>query len=194
MDIQEQKIQEGERTHDMIGANPSRFSRARKRMTPFLVTFFIMFVLWVLLSGKFDAFHLSLGIISCSIVAYFSANLLFETRTMKVTRLLRSWIRFVRYVPWLMYQIFLANLHVLYLTFHPRMMDLIDPRIIKFRSKLQGDLSRVTFANSITLTPGTITVYVTLDGNFSVHAIDKKSREGLPGEMEKRIARAFGEQ
>lgn len=92
-----------------------------------------------------------------------------------------------------MYQIFLANLHVLYLTFHPKMMDLIDPRIIKFRSKLQGDLSRVTFANSITLTPGTITVYVTLDGNFSVHAIDKKSREGLPGEMEKRIARAFGE-
>jgi len=74
------------------------------------------------------------------------------------------------------------------------MTDLIDPRIIKFKSKLQGDLSRVTFANSITLTPGTITVYVTMDGDFSVHAIDKKSREGLPGEMERRIAMAFGEE
>jgi multicomponent Na+:H+ antiporter subunit E len=73
------------------------------------------------------------------------------------------------------------------------MLDLIDPEIIRFKSKLNQDLSLVTFANSITLTPGTITVYVTMDGVFSVHAIDKKSSEGLPGEMEERIARAFGE-
>lgn len=73
------------------------------------------------------------------------------------------------------------------------MMELIDPRIIRFRSKLKGDLSRVTFANSITLTPGTITVYVSLDGDFRVHAIDEKSRVGLPGEMEERIAKAFRE-
>ena len=191
MDVQNQSKQTESR-RDKHLANPSRPSRARKRVTPFLLTFFIMFVLWILLSGKFDGFHLILGIISCSIVAYFSADLLFETPSIKVTRLAGSWIRFVRYVPWLLYQIFLANLHLLYLSFHPKMMDLIDPKIIKFRSKLRGDLSRVTFANSITLTPGTITVYVSLDGNFSVHAIDKKSREGLPGEMEARIARAFG--
>jgi multicomponent Na+:H+ antiporter subunit E len=194
LDSQNQTIQEGEGTDDMNGAHPSLPSRARRRFTPFLLTFFIMFVLWILLSGKFDAFHLSLGIISCSLVAYFSADLLFETPSIKVIRLPASWIRFVRYVPWLLYQIFLANLHVLYLTLHPRMMDLIDPRIIKFRSRLRGDLSRVAFANSITLTPGTITVYVSLDGNFSVHAIDQKSREGLPGEMEARIAKAFGEE
>lgn len=194
MDIENQRNHPTERSHDTNGARASRPPRARKPITPFLLTFFIMLVLWMLLSGKFDAFHLSLGVISCAIVAYFSADLLFETPSIKVTRLPGSWIRFILYVPWLLYQIFLANLHVLYLTFHPRMMDLIDPRIIKFRSKLQGDLSRVTFANSITLTPGTITVYVTLDGNFSVHAIDKKSREGLPGEMEERIARAFGEE
>jgi multicomponent Na+:H+ antiporter subunit E len=193
LDVQNQSKQTESR-HDKHLANPSRPSRDRKRVTPFLLTFFIMFVLWILLSGKFDAFHLTLGIISCSIVAYFSADLLFETPSIKVTRLAGSWIRFVRYVPWLLYQIFLANLHLLYLSFHPKMMDLIDPKIIKFRSKLRGDLSRVTFANSITLTPGTITVYVSLDGNFSVHAIDKKSREGLPGEMEARIARAFGEE
>ena len=152
-----------------------------------------MFALWIILSGKFDVFHLSLGVISSAIVAFFSADLLFGNQGIKVINLPVSWIRFIRYVPWLLYQIFTANLYVLYLTFHPRMMELIDPRIIKFRSRLKGDLSRVTFANSITLTPGTITVYVTLDGVFSVHAIDKKSREGLPGEMEKRIARAFGE-
>jgi multicomponent Na+:H+ antiporter subunit E len=194
LDVQNQRNQKTERANNTSEANPSRSSRVRKRVMPFLLTFFIMFVVWILLSGKFDAFHLSLGIISCSLVAYFSADLLFETPSIRVTRLSGSWIRFVRYIPWLLYQIFLANLHVLYLTFHPRMMDLIDPQIIKFRSKLQGDLSRVAFANSITLTPGTITVYVTLDGNFSVHAIDKKSREGLPGEMEARIAKAFGEE
>ena len=153
-----------------------------------------MFALWVILSGKFDVFHLSLGVISSAIVAFFSADLLFGNLGIKVVNLPVSWIRFIRYVPWLLYQIFTANLYVLYLTFHPKMMELIDPRIIKFRSRLKGDLSRVTFANSITLTPGTITVYVTLDGVFSVHAIDKKSRQGLPGEMEKRIAMAFGEE
>ena len=152
-----------------------------------------MFALWILLSGIFDAFHLSLGIISCALVSYFSGDLLFGTLNIKASRLLGTWIRFVRYIPWLLYQIFLANLHVLYLSFHPRMMELIDPRIIRFRSKLKGDLSRVTFANSITLTPGTITVYVSLDGDFRVHAIDEKSRVGLPGEMEERIAKAFRE-
>jgi multicomponent Na+:H+ antiporter subunit E len=74
------------------------------------------------------------------------------------------------------------------------MIELIDPKVFKFKSKLKSDISLVTFANSITLTPGTITVYVSMDGQFSVHAIDKKSSEGLPGEMEERIARTFGEE
>jgi multicomponent Na+:H+ antiporter subunit E len=151
-----------------------------------------MFVLWIPLSGKFDIFHLSLGVISCALVAYWSADLLFGSTQMK--GLFKTWGRFVCYVPWLLYQIWLCNLHLLKLAFHPRMMDLIDPRIIKFRSKLKSDLARVTFANSITLTPGTITVYVSVDGDFSVHAIDQQSAEGLPGEMEARIARVFGEE
>ena len=155
----------------------------------FIVTFLIMALLWIVLSGKFDAFHLSLGFISCFIVAFFSGDLLSLPKTVK--QLPMGWARFIGYIPWLLYQIFLANLHVLYLTFHPKMMDLIDPKIIKFQSRLEGDLPLVTFANSITLTPGTITVYLSMEGVFSVHAIDKKSREALPGEMEERIARAF---
>ena len=59
-----------------------------------------------------------------------------------------------------------------FLAFHPRMMELIDPHIIEFNSKLTSDISRTTFANSITLTPGTITVNVTALGKFSVHCID----------------------
>jgi len=158
---------------------------------PFVVTFIIMFGIWVVLSGKFDAFHLSLGLISCGIVAYLSSDLLFSSPRIK--GLLPQWARFARYIPWLMLQIIKANLHVTYLVFHPRMMELIDPRIIKFRSKLQSDLALVTFANSITLTPGTITVDVSIDGNFKVHAIDKASGDPLPGAMEANIAKAFRE-
>jgi multicomponent Na+:H+ antiporter subunit E len=93
----------------------------------------------------------------------------------------------------LLIQVFKASFHVTYLVFHPRMMELIDPRIVKFRSKLTRDLALVTFANSITLTPGTITVYVSIDGDFKVHAIDPASGDPLPGEMEARVAKAFDE-
>ena len=167
-------------------------SRPKKRFYPFLLTFPIMFFVWILLSGKLDIFHLSLGAASCSIVAYFSGDLLFHSPEIKT--LAGSWIRFIRYIPWLLYQILLANLHLLYITFHPRLHELIDPQIIDFQSKLKSDLSLVTFANSITLTPGTITVYVSGDGKFYVHAIDEKSRKGLPGKMEARVAKAFNEE
>ncbi|UCD31460.1 MAG: Na+/H+ antiporter subunit E [Desulfobacterales bacterium] len=165
---------------------------SKKNIFSFLLTFLIMVVVWILLSGKLDAFHLSLGIISCAIVAYFSGDLNFDSPRIKDLPV--AWMRFIRYIPWLLYQIFLANLHILYLTFHPKMHDLIDPKIVNFQSKLQSDLSLVTFAHSITLTPGTITVDVSIDGEFNVHAIDEKSRKGLPGEMESRIAKAFGEE
>jgi multicomponent Na+:H+ antiporter subunit E len=150
-----------------------------------------MFAIWVVLSGKFDGFHLSLGIVSCGIVAYLSSDLLFSPQRKK--GLLAQWGRFIAYTPWLLVQVFKASFHVTYLVFHPRMMDLIDPKIIKFRSRLHSDLALVTFANSITLTPGTITVYVSIDGDFKVHAIDPASGDPLPGEMEAKIAQAFSE-
>jgi multicomponent Na+:H+ antiporter subunit E len=157
---------------------------------PFFLTFLIMAGTWILLSGKFDPFHMGLGVICCVIVAYLSHDLLFPA---KPKGLLAQWARFGAYIPWLVIEIAKASLHVTYLVFHPKMMDLIDPRIIKFRSKLTSDLSLVTFANSITLTPGTITVYVSIDGDFKVHAIDKASGDPLPGEMEARVLKAFSE-
>ena len=97
------------------------------------------------------------------------------------------------YIPWLLYQVLLANIHVMYLVFHPRMIDLIDPRIISFKSKLKKPMSLFIFANSITLTPGTITVFVSITGEYTVHVIDEKSGNSLPGEMEERVARLMGE-
>ena len=157
----------------------------------FFLTFVVFFAVWLVFSGRFDGFHLMLGGISCAIVALLSADLLFPSSVNR--RLPLFWFRFVGYIPWLLYQIFRANLHVMYLVFHPRMMELIDPHIIEFNSKLTSDISRTTFANSITLTPGTITVNVTALGKFSVHCIDSESGKPLPGEMEARIAKVFGE-
>ena len=156
-----------------------------------IITFFILFSLWIVLSGKMDAFHLCLGVISCLIVTLFSGDLLLPD--IGAGDLARSFFRFLVYIPWLLWEIFKANLHILYVVLHPRMMDLIDPRIIRFDSRLNKELALVTFANSITLTPGTITVYVSVDGHFRVHAIDEMSGEPLPGEMEARVAKIFGE-
>jgi multicomponent Na+:H+ antiporter subunit E len=171
-----------------LSRNPTKKSFG---VGPFILTFLIMALFWVLFSGKFDPFHLALGLGSCLIVAALSRDLLFPSRIKP--GFIVCWLRFAGYIPWLFYQIFLANLHVLYLVFHPRMMELIDPKIIDFNSKLKSDISRTTFANSITLTPGTITVNVSVLGKFTVHCIDEVSGRSLPGNMEARIAEVFNE-
>jgi len=177
------------RKASVSGAARSR--RPTRKIFPRILTFFILFSLWLILSGQFDSFHMTLGVISCLIVTFFSGDLLFPGA--KTTGLIRLGFRIAAYIPWLLYQILMANFHILYVVLHPRMMDLIDPSVIRFQSELKDDLPLVIFANSITLTPGTITVYVSVDGDFQVHAIDKKSGEPLPGEMEARIIRAFKE-
>jgi multicomponent Na+:H+ antiporter subunit E len=165
--------------------------RKRPGKGGFILAFAVFFLFWVVFSGRYDIFHISLGVISCLIVAALSHDLIFPFGVGK--NLPGAWLRFLGYLPWLFYQILLANLHVLYLVFHPRMMDLIDPHIIDFNSRLKSDISRTTFANSITLTPGTITVSVGTLGRFSVHCIDTHSGEALPGEMERKIQKIFRE-
>jgi multicomponent Na+:H+ antiporter subunit E len=157
----------------------------------FILSFAILFVLWIVFSGRFDGFHLAMGLLSSALVAAFSGKLMFST--VKPKGIFGLWARLAGYIPWLLYQIFLANLRVTYLVFHPRMMDLINPKIIKFDSRLKDDYARMLFANSITLTPGTITVGVTALGRFSVHCIDDPSGQSFPGEMEEKIAEVFKE-
>ncbi len=150
----------------------------------FIVTFLILLVFWIFISGQLDWWHLSWGVLSCALIAYISHDLLFKDIRSKGK--VKEVINFIKYIPWLLYQIIRANIHIAYLVLHPKMPQLIDPHIIKFKTKLKKELALVTFANSITLTPGTITVLIE-DGYFYVHAIDKIVAEALPGEMENRI-------
>lgn len=175
-----------------VSSNESSSSSDEKEgaLFSFLFTFFALLVVWFVLSGKFDPFHISLGVASCLIVTLFSGKQFLPPQ--KIGPLVKVWGRFLRYVPWLIFQIFLANIHVMYLVFHPRMMGLIDPQIIRFKSKLSDEMSLFIFANSITLTPGTITVYVNIDGDYAVHAIDRQCALSLPGEMEERVSQIIG--
>ena len=151
-----------------------------------LAVFLILFAFWLLLSGHYDLFHLSLGLICSLLVAFVSHDLLIEnisgSKRFKKTR------RFLFYVPWLIYQVVLANLHVAYLVVNPRA---IDPRIVRFKTRLKSQFAMVTLGNSITLTPGTITMDI-VDGEFVVHALSKKVADDLlSGEMERRVAHVF---
>lgn len=156
----------------------------------FFYTFFIMFGFWILLSGKFDPFHLTLGVISSMLVAFMSADLIFSAPVAKGRA--ATAMRFMKYIPWLLREIMLSALQVTYLALHPRMRTLIEPRIVTFKSKLKSNVAQVALANSITLTPGTITIRV-VDGEFYVHALSRRAAESLPGEMEERLAKVFQE-
>ncbi|UCH46012.1 MAG: Na+/H+ antiporter subunit E [Nitrospiraceae bacterium] len=157
----------------------------------YFIVFFILLLHWILWSGKFDAFHISLGIISCALVTFMSHDL-FLKREKLSSRLLTESIRFIKYVPWLLYQIVLSNIHVASLVLSPKMP--IDPKLIRYKTKLKSDISLVTFANSITLTPGTITADIN-DEEYVVHALSRKVADDLmTGEMEDKVAHIFEEE
>ena len=157
----------------------------------YFIVFIILYLNWILWSGKFDAFHLSLGVISCALVTFMSHDLFLKRKKIS-PKIIVETIRFIKYVPWLLYQIILSNIHVASLVLSPRMP--IDPKIIRYKTKLKTDISLVTFANSITLTPGTITADIS-DGEFIVHALSRKVADDLmTGEMEDKVAHIFEEE
>lgn len=155
----------------------------------FTIAFFVLFAFWILLSARFDYFHLTLGIICSMLVAYMSHDLLFSNIRLGDVRIRAR--RFFAAAPWFLGQIFSANLHVAYLALSPKMP--VDPQIIRFKTKLESDISWVALANSITLTPGTITVDIR-EGEFFVHALDRKvAYELSTGQMEDKIAHVLME-
>jgi multicomponent Na+:H+ antiporter subunit E len=133
---------------------------------------------------------MGIGVGCCALVAYISHDLLFVNVRVGDMRTIVK--RFFAYIPWLIYQIIMANFHVARLVLSPKMP--INPKIIKFKVKLDSDISLVTFANSITLTPGTITVDIK-EGEYYVHALDETLAYDLlfGGEMEDRVAHVYME-
>ena len=154
-----------------------------------LLTFILLLVNWIIFSGVLDAFHLGLGVICCGFVAWLSTDLVFGNTSKGLSARLVEAFRFMGYAAWLLWQVVLANIHVLKLAFSQNERA-THPRIIRFKTSLKSDFARYVFANSITLTPGTVTMSLVGD-EFVVHAIDKAVADELPGEMEKRVAAVF---
>jgi len=94
-------------------------------------------------------------------------------------------IKLLIYFFWLMWQLVLANVDVLKATVRPEIE--INPRIVKFRYQTDNPMAKVILANSITLTPGTVTIDVTDDGVFYVHALTDGAADGLNGGMQKMV-------
>ena len=156
-----------------------------------ITIFVLLLTTWAVFSGKFDAFHLGLGVLSSLIVTWLSQDLLFKDREKDLGERLAEAARFIGYVFWLLWQIVLANVHVFKLAMTDEGQEEMSPHVVKLKTKLKSDFAKFVYANSITLTPGTITIQI--EGNqFLVHAISEAvEKDLLSGEMERRVAAVF---
>ena len=163
-----------------------------------ILQFCMLFAFWLLLSGRFQLKYIIIGAISAALVTYFTNNYFYsvlkqgEFRVVRAGLIMTQLWRFLLYLPWLLLQIIIANVQVAYYVLHPRMP--VDPGLLLFRSEMKKGMSRVTLANSITLTPGTITANLE-DGKYTVHTL-KRTLAGLleSGTMQTRVGKVFLEE
>ncbi|MCA9750184.1 MAG: Na+/H+ antiporter subunit E [Romboutsia sp.] len=145
----------------------------------FFITFLLLFIQWLTLSGIYDFFHFGFGVVCCLIVSYYSTHLIFQDKERKLKARIQELLRFPIYSFWLLYQIILANFYIIYIVFHPKLKNFIKPIIIELDvSDLENDFARVVLAQSITLTPGTISI--NLENNIlKIYALNSKPSLGL---------------
>ena len=151
----------------------------------------LLAIVWLLFS-LFDSKHAYFGIVTIFIVYSWCKNLFFIKKENNEIYLLElNWFSLTGYIFWLFWQIFLANIAVAKIILFQK--EELDPKFITFDSNLKHPLAKSMLANSITLTPGTITLNVFGDG-FEVHTLnDKLAYLITVGELNKRIGKIFGE-
>ncbi len=154
-----------------------------------LVSLFVtLFALWLLLSGYFVPLLLSLGVISSLFVVAIAARMDVVDHEGHPIHLR---LRVVSYWFWLLKEIVLSNFDVARRILNPGLP--ISPTMEKIRCSQKSDLGRVIFANSITLTPGTVSVRVT-DDHILVHSISREGMAALAeGTMDRRVSAVEGD-
>lgn len=154
----------------------------------YLRTAAIMFLFWLALSGQLTALLLLSGAAAALLVAALARPYDGENPVHAAPGFI---MRFLAYLPWLFWQIVLANLDLVYRALHPGRP--IDPRIIKIKNPCRTAAGLAVLANSITLTPGTVTLDAD-DSELTVHAVSAAAAEALlGGEMQARVRRIEGE-
>ena len=140
-----------------------------------IVLFLVALATWYLLSWPYDfsAGVMDRQMLFAGLAFAILASLLFArvfTRSpLKMVSPVR-WFWALVYLPVFFYYMLIANLDVVYRVIHPLMP--IRPGIVKVRTSLRTESGRTALANSITLTPGTLTVDITDDGVLYVHCIN----------------------
>ena len=143
-----------------------------------------LLLVWLLLSASLDLVHIGLGLLVAMGVAWLNTER--PASRIPVIRLRIAW-----YFFWLIGRILRSGFHLAYLILHPALP--INPTLIRYRTELQEDAGIVLLSNSITLTPGTITVEVDSQ-ELVIHALDDDSAEDITSlRLEQQVAGLFTE-
>ncbi|MEZ3164540.1 monovalent cation/H+ antiporter subunit E [Halorubrum sp. RMP-47] len=156
-------------------------------LSKYLTVFGVSYLFYMSLSAwkPLDFFT---GFVTASIVSLALAPVV-ANRSAPLGLTLRRLGRLLMYVPYLVKEIAVANLQVAYVVLHPDMP--IDPEVVQLRAAVWGDGAVTTLANSITLTPGTLTVNVS-ERSFDIHSLTADSRADLfDGGLERAVRFVF---
>lgn len=153
-----------------------------------LSLFALLFLTWLLLSGLYTGLLLGLGVLSCLLVVAVCRRMQIVDLEGHPNHLI---IGMLRYMPWLLWAIVKANIDVARRIVHPRRP--VSPRVIRVAASQKTHLGQVVYANSITLTPGTVAVE-TGEGTIEVHALTREAAEEVrSGDMDGRVTALEGE-
>jgi len=155
-------------------------------LSKFLWIVVILYALWILYTSSVALSELFTGLVVAIVLAVIVYRIVpFESFP---NHFARRFFRFWVYLPVLLYRMLLANVDVAKRVLNPKLP--LNPGFVKVRTALQGKVSRLVLSNSITLTPGTLTLDVDeKEGTLLVHAIDVE--DGQREKLEKKIAGSF---
>lgn len=147
----------------------------------------VLFGTWLLLSGFFEPLLLGLGIVSCLVVGVIAHRMDMVDHEGHPIHL--GW-RALTYWIWLAMEIVKANLDVARRIVDPKLP--IHPVLIQVKTSQRSELGQVIYANSITLTPGTVSIRVA-ENTILVHAVAEEMAKDLEsGEMDRRVTAMEG--
>ena len=146
--------------------------------------FLLLLAFWVLLNGRITAEILILGVLICGAVYAVSCKVLGYDPKQEL-RYAKKIPGALRYLVILVWEVIKAGLQVMALTLSPDAKE-VEPRLVYFKSPVETDTGKVILSNSITLTPGTITVAMS-DNELVVHCLDKGLAIGLENSSFERL-------
>ena len=139
-----------------------------------IILFILSFFVWTLLSWPPDWQHLVVGLFVAALVAVLTGDM-FVKRPHHFKHIKR-YLWFMYYMPIFLWEVFKANIDVAFRVSHPDIP--IHPGIVKVKTSLRSETGLTFLANSITLTPGTLSVDIDRDkGYLYVHWIEVKDKD-----------------